>query len=97
MDELVIKIAESPLELPQVYRIRYLVFQIEQGVEESLEFDRKDEKSQHILVYWQGNPVGTARIRMLNSETAKVERVAVLSAARGLASAKKLWKKRLSF
>ncbi|UBF25694.1 GNAT family N-acetyltransferase [Kovacikia minuta CCNUW1] len=90
MNELVIKLAELPSDLPQIYRIRYLVFQIEQGVDPSLEFDGKDESSQHLLAYWQENAVGTTRIRMLAPKTAKIERVAVLPEVRGLGIGKQM-------
>ncbi|MGA7936715.1 MAG: GNAT family N-acetyltransferase [Kovacikia sp.] len=79
--------------MAEVYKIRYRVFQIEQGVAPELEFDDQEEESQHLLAYWQGAPVGTARIRMLEPTTAKVERVAVLEEARGLGIGKKIMEK----
>lgn len=90
MQELEIKVAELPADLPYVYAIRYQVFQIEQGVEPSLEFDGQDETADHILAYLNGQPVGTARIRRLDARSAKVERVAVLQQARGLGIGKKI-------
>lgn len=95
MNNLLIKLAELPADLPQVFEIRTLVFQMEQGVGAELEFDGKDEQSQHLLAYLDGNPVGTARIRLLDSKTAKVERVAVLSEVRGLGIGKKIMEKAL--
>jgi predicted GNAT family N-acyltransferase len=59
------------------------VFQIEQGVDPTLEFDRKDDAAQHLLAYRNQKPVATARVRFLDAQTAKVERVAVLSQERG--------------
>ena len=87
---LMIKVAELPAELPQVFKIRYKVFQIEQGVDPSLEFDDKEDQSEHLLAYLGGKAIGTARIRLLDAQTAKVERVAVLPEARGLGIGKKL-------
>jgi predicted GNAT family N-acyltransferase len=83
MDNLVIKVADFSLDFQPIQHIRSLVFQIEQGVAAELEFDGKDESAEHLLAYWDGQPVGTARIRKLDDHTAKVERVAVLKAARG--------------
>lgn len=83
MTDLRICLAELPKDLPQIYQIRYLVFQIEQGVEPELEFDGKDDTSTHFLVYLEEKPVGTARVRFLQPHIAKVERVAVLSKLRG--------------
>lgn len=97
MNKLLIKVAEAPAELPQVYRVRYLVFQIEQGVDPTLEFDGYDNQAQHILAYIGEKPIGTARIRSLNDRTAKVERVAVLQEFRGLGIGKKIMEKALEF
>jgi predicted GNAT family N-acyltransferase len=67
-----------------IQAIRREVFQREQGVSEELEFDGLDESAEHLLAYLDGRAVGTARIRKLNPETTKIERLAVLSSARGL-------------
>ncbi len=83
MDNLVIKVANFSLDFPTIQQIRHLVFQKEQGVPAELEFDGKDETADHLLAYLDAQPVGTARLRRLDHQTAKVERVAVLKAARG--------------
>jgi len=82
MDDLIIRVATLPDELPQVHQIRYWVFQVEQGVDSALEFDGEDETSTHLLAFLDKKPVGTTRIRWLTPQIAKVERVAVLPAAR---------------
>ncbi|MDX2240940.1 MAG: GNAT family N-acetyltransferase [Leptolyngbyaceae cyanobacterium bins.302] len=84
MDNLVIRLADLPKDLPQIHKIRYLVFQIEQGVDPTLEFDDKDEEASHVLVYWNQKAIGTTRIRFLNEQTVKLERFALLKEARGL-------------
>lgn len=83
MANLIVRLAHIPQELPQVYKIRYLVFQIEQGVDPTLEFDGKDENAHHLIAFLDEKAVGTARIRFLEEQTAKVERVAVLPEVRG--------------
>ena len=90
MDDLLIRLAELPTEFPQIFRIRYRVFQLEQGVDSELEFDGKDEAAEHLLAYLGDRPVGTARIRRLNDQTAKLERLAVLQEVRKLGIGKKI-------
>ncbi|XGV97438.1 MAG: GNAT family N-acetyltransferase [Leptolyngbya sp. BL-A-14] len=97
MDNLVIKVAKFSLDFPVIQHIRYLVFQIEQGVSADLEFDGNDETADHLLAYLDGQPVGTTRIRKLDSQTAKVERVAVIKAARGFGVGKRLMIEALAF
>ncbi|MEG3438336.1 GNAT family N-acetyltransferase [Pannus brasiliensis CCIBt3594] len=70
-------------EIVAIQAIRREVFQEEQGVPAELEFDGLDEDCWHLLAYFGKNPVGTARIRNLDKETAKIERLAVLKSARG--------------
>ncbi|MBM0743735.1 GNAT family N-acetyltransferase [Phormidium sp. CLA17] len=97
MDDLIIRVATLPDDLPQVFQIRYLVFQVEQGVDPALEFDGEDERSTHLLAFLNEEPVGTTRIRFLTPQIAKVERVAVLPEARGKGIGQRLMEYTLSF
>ncbi|AUB35616.1 putative N-acyltransferase, GNAT family [Nostoc flagelliforme CCNUN1] len=90
MSNLIIKIADLPEEFPAIAAIRKSVFQEEQGVDPALEFDGKDELSQHLIAYLDQKAVGTTRIRYLDEKTAKIERLAVLSTARGQGIGKKI-------
>ncbi|WP_372478186.1 GNAT family N-acetyltransferase [Nostoc mirabile] len=87
---LIIKVADLPEEFPAIAAIRKSVFQEEQGVNPALEFDGKDEISQHLIAYLDEKAVGTTRIRYLDEKTAKIERLAVLSTARGQGIGKKI-------
>ncbi|MEH2253730.1 GNAT family N-acetyltransferase [Nostoc sp.] len=90
MSNLVIKVADLPEEFPAIAAIRKSVFQEEQGVDPALEFDGKDEISQHLIAYLDEKAVGTTRIRYLDEKTAKIERLAVLSTVRGQGIGKKI-------
>ena len=91
--DIVIKTVESPEEFTAIKAIRIAVFQEEQGVDSALEFDGKDEISQHLIAYLDLEAVGTTRIRYLDNQTAKVERLAVLAKARGKGIGKQLMEK----
>jgi predicted GNAT family N-acyltransferase len=95
MNNLVIKTAESPQDFSAIESIRRKVFQLEQGVDAALDFDGKDALSEQIIAYLDGEPVGTARIRYLDCKTAKIERLAVLSSARGKGIGKQIMEKAL--
>lgn len=90
MSRLTIYVAEFARDFPTIQAIRYTVFQVEQGVPAALEFDGKDEQSQHLLAYLDEKPIGTTRIRQLTCQLAKIERLAVLPEARGQGIARKL-------
>ncbi|MEH2399397.1 GNAT family N-acetyltransferase [Nostoc sp.] len=90
MSNLFIRVAELPEEFPAIQAIRISVFQQEQGVDPALEFDGKDDISDHLIAYLDGEAVGTTRIRYLDEKTAKIERLAVLSTARGQGIGKKI-------
>ncbi|MBE9106503.1 GNAT family N-acetyltransferase, partial [Nostoc cf. edaphicum LEGE 07299] len=90
MSNLVIKVAELPKDFPAIQAIRKSVFQEEQGVDSALEFDGKDEISDHLIAYLNMEVVGTTRIRYLDDKTAKIERLAVLSKVRGQGIGKKI-------
>ena len=83
MPQILIKTAALPNDFPKIQHIRHQVFQLEQGVASELEFDGRDNAATHILAYLDQEAVGTARIRYLDRQTAKVERVAVLKEHRG--------------
>ncbi len=83
MPNVTIRWAELPRDLPQVHRIRYLVFQIEQGVDPTLEFDEKDDIAHHVLVYLDEKAIATSRLWFIDAQTVKLERFAVLQEARG--------------
>jgi predicted GNAT family N-acyltransferase len=95
MNQLSIKTLVYPEAFVEIQAIRRSVFQEEQGVDPTLEFDGLDATATHLLAYLDERPVGTARIRYLEQQTAKIERLAVLSTARGLGIGKKLMVKAL--
>ncbi|MDZ7958933.1 MAG: GNAT family N-acetyltransferase [Aulosira sp. DedQUE10] len=91
--DLIIKIVEFPEEFAAIKAIRIAVFQEEQGVDPALEFDGKDEICDHLIAYLNQAAVGTARIRYLDEYTAKIERLAVFSHARGKGIGKQIMEK----
>jgi predicted GNAT family N-acyltransferase len=90
MSNLSIKTVSYTEELTNIQTIRRNVFQKEQGVTFELEFDGLDEASEHLLAYLDDRAVGTIRIRALDAQTAKIERLAVLTFARGQGIGKQL-------
>ena len=76
--------------LVPIKEIRTLVFQQEQSVSAELEFDGLDAIATHFLAYVEGEAVGTARIREIDADTAKIERLAVLSEYRKQGVGKRL-------
>ena len=79
-----------------IKKIRTLVFQQEQGVSAELEFDGLDAIATHFLAYVEGLAVGTARIKEIDADTAKIERLAVLSEYRKQGVGKRLMESALS-
>lgn len=90
MSQIIVKSFVYPQEFLEMEAIRCSVFQEEQGVAPELEFDGLDKTSIQLLAYLDERPVGTARIRYINEQVAKIERLAVLSNARGLGIGYKL-------
>lgn len=67
-------------DLKKAFYIRKEVFVKEQGVpltDEFDEFDTLNEHSEHILVYYNEQPVGTGRVRWVDG-FAKLERICIL-------------------
>ena len=82
MESLNIKAVEYKAEISVIKQIRTEVFQKEQGVAAQLEFDGLDNGAIQLLAYINDKAVGTARIREIDRNTAKIERLAVLPEAR---------------
>lgn len=72
-----VALARSDAELAAAREIRRAVFIEEQGVPAELEVDGLDPTCEHFLVFRDGAPVGTARLRQIDDGW-KLERVAVL-------------------
>ena len=95
MNKLRIEIVKYTEKIKSIQAIRTKVFQEEQKVAAELEFDGLDETATHLLAYLESQPVGTARIRKINQQTAKIERLAVLPKARRKGIGKQLMEKAL--
>lgn len=78
MDSLKIETVKYQDCIVAINQIRTKVFQEEQGVSAELEFDGLDPSATHFLAYINGQAVATARIRELDADTIKIERLAVL-------------------
>lgn len=97
MRDIVIRLAEMPIDFPGIQSVRYSVFQVEQGVSAELEFDGQDETATHFIALLDGKVVGTVRVRFLENNLAKIERLAVLQEARGSGTGRALMEKALAF
>ncbi|MCM3651425.1 GNAT family N-acetyltransferase [Metabacillus litoralis] len=67
-------------DLKKAFRIRKEVFVEEQGVpleDEFDEFDKLKDLCEHILVYYNEQPVGTGRLRVVDG-VGKLERICIL-------------------
>jgi len=76
----------SDVQLEQCLNIRLAVFVDEQKVpleEEIDEWDASWDACRHFLLLDGNKPVATARYRMYDENTAKLQRIAVLSSHRG--------------
>ena len=69
-------------DFPACAAIRRRVFIEEQSVPEELELDDLDATAVHLLALQDGRPVGTARL-LIEGDSAKIGRVALLREARG--------------
>lgn len=84
-------IDNSTDEINDAYAVREKVFQKEQGISASDDLDGKDGEAEQFVAYDdQGDAIGTCRYRVLEDNTGKVERVAVLPEYRGQHIGKKI-------
>lgn len=87
MTGIAIRIADTPADRKACFRVRVAVFVHEQGVPPEAEIDEHDAPGAatvHLLATADGGLVGAMRWHVLPPGKAKIERVAALTAARGL-------------
>lgn len=72
----IIRVTQSS-QLQDAFDIRKKVFVEEQGVPLEDEFDQFEEVAQHLVIYCNGMPIGTGRVRMVE-DFAKLERICIL-------------------
>ncbi len=85
-----VRVATTDADRAAALRVRHAVFVDEQGVDESLEYDGNDADAVHFLAVDDGTAIGAARLRTVDDETGKVERVAVRDSHRGSGWGRKL-------
>lgn len=78
-----IVIAHDFNDFARCIRIRTQVFVVEQGICAEIETDEWENDAIHYLLREENKALATARWRLINDQTAKIERVAVLKEARG--------------
>ena len=72
------KLVTSDDELQETFEVRRQVFVLEQGISEDLVFDGYDKEALHMVVKDGEQVIGSARVRFLADNQAKLERMAVL-------------------
>ena len=74
-----VKLAQTEQEKELAFDIRKKVFVEEQGIPLHLEIDEFDQTATHFVVLEADEPIAAARIREIESNVGKIERVCVLS------------------
>jgi predicted GNAT family N-acyltransferase len=82
MGKLKYKWTASDSDLRKAFDVRRQVFVGEQGISESLVFDNQDRDALHVVVEDGKRAIGTARIRFIGNDKAKLERMAVSKSSR---------------
>jgi len=78
-----IAIAHDFNDFARCIMIRTRVFVIEQNISAEIETDEWENDSTHYLATDGEKALATARLRLIDNQTAKIERVAVLKEGRG--------------
>ena len=78
MEELSYKLVTSGSELEGAFEVRRRVFVEEQGIPEDIELDEEDKEALHMVVKDGDIVIGTARVLLLSTGLAKIERMAIL-------------------
>lgn len=90
MTDTSIEIAADDESRDQAIAVREEVFVEGQGVPPERERDGHDEEATHLLARQDDTPIGTARLRRIDDDRAKVERVAVRESYRGVGWGRRL-------
>jgi predicted GNAT family N-acyltransferase len=72
------KLVTGDVELQEAFEVRREVFVREQGISEDLVFDEHDREAMHMVVKDGKRVIGSARVRFLADNQAKLERMAIL-------------------
>ncbi len=80
---IIVRRTETLEDYAECVVIRYRVFVLSQNVPADVEIDGYEDTSVHYLALDGTKPVGTARYRLVGSDTGKIERMAVLSEHQG--------------
>ncbi|MFS1512853.1 GNAT family N-acetyltransferase [Chengkuizengella sp. SCS-71B] len=76
-----VKVVENDQELQDAYKVRMDVFVEEQKVPPEIEIDEFEDESTHVIIYDEGKPIATGRIREADGY-GKLERICVLKSHR---------------
>ena len=82
MSKLTYKLMASDADLEEAFYVRRQVFVGEQDISEDLVFDNDDRDALHLVVKDGKRAIGTARVRFIGNNEAKLERMAVSKAFR---------------
>jgi len=82
-EKIEIGIINDKEDLKKIFKIREEVFQKEQNINKKLDFDGNDLEVTQILLNYNNEPIGCARIRFIDNK-AKLERIALLKIYRGI-------------
>jgi predicted GNAT family N-acyltransferase len=89
MSGLIFKIASSPKELEEVFKMRHSIFILEQGIPAELDRDGKDDDSIHLLAYSNHEAVASGRLTIQDQEGI-LSRIAVVPSHRSSGFGKKI-------
>lgn len=89
-DNIEVKKCETDQEITDAKFVRHAVFVEEQGIDKNIQ-EECDDECDHFVSYANNSPVGAGRVKYLNKNTAKIERVAVLKDFRGQGIGKKVF------
>ncbi|KOS66743.1 acetyltransferase [Lysinibacillus contaminans] len=78
-----VKVVDTKKEHDDAFAVRTKVFVEEQGIPLHLEYDEYDAMATHFIMYEGKKAVGAARLRIIEDNIAKIERVSILQSQRG--------------